>query len=321
MSDKIKLLCIAGATASGKSALALDCARRYGGEIVSADSMQIYRGMDIGTAKPTASERAQIPHHMIDICSVRDAYSLADWIADAKPIIADIAARGKLPIICGGTGLYIDTLIAGVDLSAAAGDETVRAELYARAEAEGAEAIHRELASVDPASAAAIHPNNVRRVIRAIEIYRATGITKTDWDERSREKGSDYEATVYVLERPRDELYARIDRRVDEMMKAGLEAEARRFFDDGDLTPDTAAGQAIGYKEFLPYFRGEATLAEAVDEIKLATRHYAKRQQTWFKRNKTAVHIDASGGSGLCPDNPQGDESPLDPKQKTVQKF
>ena len=291
--NKTKVVCIAGATASGKSALALDLARRCGGEIVSADSMQIYRGMDIGTAKPCAAEQAEIKHHMIDICSVRESYSLADWIADAKPVIADIAARGKLPIICGGTGLYIDTLISGTDLSEAAGDENIRNTLFARAEADGAEALHRELERVDPEAAEAIHPNNVRRVIRALEIYLATGTTKSEWDRRSRERGSEYDATVYVLERERAELYERIDRRVDKMIEAGLEAEVRTFWESGDLTPESVAGQAIGYKEFVPYFRGEASLDEVAEAIKQATRHYAKRQVTWFKRNKSSIHINA----------------------------
>lgn len=298
MADKIKLLCIAGPTASGKSAAAMVCARALDGEIVSSDSMQLYRGMDIGTAKPTAAERGEIVHHMIDICEPDGDYSLADYISDAKPIIRDIDSRGKVPIICGGTGLYMDTLIAGSELSDAGGDENIRRELTEFAAANGAEELHRLLAEADPESAAAIHPNNVRRVIRALEIHRSTGVTKSEWDRRS-VRESEFDACVCVITyADRQFLYDRIDRRVDMMFAEGLEREVRAIFDAGKLCPDSVAGQAIGYKEFLPYFDGEQTLGEVADAIKQATRRYAKRQETWFKRNPNAHRI--AGGNGAA---------------------
>ena len=197
-----------------------------------------------------------------------------------------------MPILCGGTGLYIDTLISGTVLSDSASSPELRAELSRFAEENGAEALHDRLASIDPASAAATHANNVRRVIRAIEIYETTGITKTEWDRRSAAAEPPYDARVFVLTfEDRELLRRRIDSRVDLMMKRGLEEEVRALYDAGKLVGDSVASQAIGYKEFLPYFRGEITLGEAVEEIKNATRRYAKRQMTWFRRNKNAFEI------------------------------
>ena len=289
-----KLTVIAGATAAGKSAAALRVATAAGGEIVSADSMQVYRKMDVGTAKPSAEERAAVRHHMIDLCEPDEPYSLADWIAAARRSIADIAGRGALPIVCGGTGLYIDTLVDGTTLSDAPGDEAIRASLTDRAEREGFEALWRELEAIDPQSAGAIHPNNVRRVIRALEVYHATGVTKSEWDRRSAAIEKPYDVLYFVVERsPRSALYERIDRRVDEMFAAGLEAEARALWERGALSPECAGGQAIGYKELVPYFRGEISLGEAADAIKQATRRYAKRQDTWFRRRKDAIRVDA----------------------------
>lgn len=294
MADKIRLLCIAGPTASGKSACALRCAEELGGEIISCDSMQLYRRMDIGTAKPTVEERKAVPHHMIDVRDVTEPYSLADYVSEASEVIYDVVRRGKLPIICGGTGLYMDTLLAGSALSEAGGDESIRRELSELYELQGAEALHRLLRNVDPESADAIHKNNVRRVIRAIEIYRATGIPKSEWDRRS-VRESRFDALVCVLTYgERSVLYDRIDRRVELMMEQGLEAEARSLWDEGLLDPDTVAGQAIGYKEFIPFFKGEEELSSAVGSIKQATRRYAKRQETWFRRNHDAVRIDGA---------------------------
>lgn len=291
MADKIKLLCIAGPTASGKSAAAMECARALGGEIVSSDSMQLYRGMDIGTAKPTAEERQEIVHHMIDICEPDDDYSLADYLVCVKPIIRDIVSRQKVPIICGGTGLYMDTLIAGSELSDVGGDENIRRELLEYAEKNGAEELHRLLSEADPESASAIHPNNVRRVVRALEIYRSTGVPKSEWDRRS-VRESEFDACVCVITyADRQVLYDRIDRRVDMMFDEGLEREVRALYEAGKLCPDSVAGQAIGYKEFLLYFSGDLTLSEVSDAIKQASRRYAKRQETWFKRNPHAHRI------------------------------
>ena len=287
-----KIIVIAGATASGKSAAALALARETGGEIISADSMQVYRRMDVGTAKPSAAERALVPHHMIDLCEPDEPYSLADWVSEARRVIADVHGRGALPIVCGGTGLYIDTLVDGTSLSEAAGDAAIRAELTARAGSEGAHALWVELSALDPESAEAIHENNVRRVIRALEIYRATGVTKSEWDRRSRSEAPPYDVRYFVIEwSPRQLLYDRIDRRVDKMFAAGLEAEARALWDEGALTPESVGGQAIGYKELVPYFRGVCTLAKASDAIKQATRRYAKRQETWFRRRGDAIRV------------------------------
>ena len=289
-----KILVIAGATAAGKSAAAMSVAKAVGGEIVSADSMQVYRAMDVGTAKPSAAERAEVPHHMIDVCEPDAPYSLADWIDAARRAISEISERGALAIVCGGTGLYIDTLVDGTTLSDAPGDAATRAALVERAEREGASALWRELCDIDPKSAEAIHPNNVRRVIRALEVYLATGVTKSEWDRKSAAAAPPYDTAYYVVERtPRAALYERIDRRVDEMFAAGLEAEARSLWERGALSPESAGGQAIGYKEFVPYFRGEITLEQAAEAIKQATRRYAKRQETWFRRRADAIRIDA----------------------------
>lgn len=298
MSDKIRILCIAGPTASGKSAAAMECAGALDGEIVSSDSMQLYRGMDIGTAKPTAAERAEIPHHMIDVCDIGEPYSLSDYVEAAAPAVRGIAARGRVPIVCGGTGLYMDTLVAGLELSAAGSDENIRRELYGYAEEHGVQALHKLLADADPESAAAIHPNNIRRVVRALEIYRTTGITKTEWDRQS-VRESEFDACVCVIDfADRSELYERIDRRVGIMLEQGLEREVRAIYDAGLLDPDSVAGQAIGYKEFIPYFRGEAGIGEVADAIRQATRRYAKRQETWFRRNSGAHRI--AGGDGAA---------------------
>jgi tRNA dimethylallyltransferase len=254
--------------------------------------MQVYRRMNVGTAKPTEAERAAVPHHMIDLCEPDEPYSLSDWVSEAKRAISDIGERGALPIVCGGTGLYIDTLIDGTSLSEAAGDAAIRAELNVRAETEGAHALWLELDGVDPESAEAIHENNVRRVIRALEIYRSTGVTKSEWDRRSRAASPPYDVSYFVIEwSMRSLLYERIDRRVDEMFAAGLEAEARALWESGALTPESVGGQAIGYKELVPYFCGECTLSEATEAIKQATRRYAKRQETWFRRRKDAIRV------------------------------
>lgn len=292
------MIVIAGATASGKSAAALLLARKIGGEIVSADSMQVYRRMDVGTAKPTVKERALVPHHMIDLCEPDEPYSLADWLTEARRVIADVHARGRAPIVCGGTGLYIDTLVDGTSLSEAAGDADIRAALNERAEREGAHSLWLELEKTDPESAAQIHENNVRRVIRALEIHRVTGIKKSEWDKRSREKESPYDVSYFVIEwSPRSLLYERTDRRVDEMFDAGLEAEARSLWESGALSPDSVGGQAIGYKELVPYFTGKCTLAEAAEAIKQATRRYAKRQETWFRRRADAIRVAGESAS------------------------
>ena len=294
---KPKILAIVGATASGKSALAEALAVRLGGEIVSCDSMQIYRGMDIGTAKPTEKTMARIPYHLIDIADPTEDFSMVDYLAAAEAAVADILSRGKLPIFCGGTGLYLDAFLRGMPDSPG-GDPQLRAELTALAEQHGNTYLHDELALVDPESAAAIHPSNLRRVIRALEIYRATGITKTEWDARSRLQPMRYDATVlYLTFEDRELLYRRIEARVDEMLREGLVAETARLKAAGVFEASRTAAAAIGYKELLPYLEGSCDLITATETLKMATRRYAKRQITWFsaKPYVTRIRADAAG--------------------------
>ena len=280
--EKIKLIALVGATASGKSAAALELARALGGEIVSCDSMQVYRGMDIATAKPTPAERAEVPHHLIDVADPETPYSVASYLADAEVAVREIIARGKLPVFCGGTGLYLDRFLFGGLPAQTVSDEGLRASLLAEAAEKGNEYLHRELAKIDPASAAAIHPNNVRRVARAIEIYRLTGAPKSEWDKQTKVGECRYDARVILLDRPREELYRRIDVRVDQMIADGLLEETEALDRRGVFQTNSTAAQAIGYKEILPYLHGDCDLPGAVESLKNATRHYAKRQLTWF---------------------------------------
>ncbi len=281
--DRIPLLCIVGPTASGKSRLAVELAQRMGGEVVSCDSMQVYRRMDIGTAKPTREEMGGIPHHMIDIVNPEVPYSCAEYVTAAREVISDIHARAKLPILCGGTGLYLDRLLRGGNDAGATANPAVRAELEAYRAAHGNAALHAMLAEVDPASALAIHENNVPRVIRALEIYRVTGRTKTEVDRKNAFLAPTYCSYVIGLSWARETLNRRIDARVDQMLSLGLLDETRRLLSDGIFAVNATAAQAIGYKELLSYLRGEESLGEAVSRLRLATRHYAKRQMTWFR--------------------------------------
>ena len=295
MDEKIKILAIGGSTASGKSALALELAERFDGEIVSCDSMQVYKRMNIGTAKPTAEEMARVPHHMIDIVEPQENYSCAEYIKDAERAVRDIASRGKLPIICGGTGLYLDALLRGSDFSEeSTPNEAIRRELFEFAEKYGKEAVFEELRRVDPESAEAIHPNNLKRVIRAIEIYRTSGQKKSELDRLSQLAPSKYDATVIALRyNDRDILKNRIDARVDQMIAEGLEDETRALLEEGVFERNTTAAQAIGYKEFLGYFEGKMRFDECAELLKIATRKYAKRQMTWFGGKKYVEWIDA----------------------------
>jgi len=280
--NKTRVIAVVGPTASGKTALSVELACRYGGEIISCDSMQIYRGMDIGTAKVTEEERRGVPHHLIDIASPESEFSCADYAAVAKKAIADIDGRGKIPVFCGGTGLYLDSVLKNTEFSAAGKDEEYRAYLEREC---SPEELHLMLCRVDPESAASIHPNNIKRVIRALEIYRVTGKTKTEWDFMSRLTEPPYSSIIIGLDyRMRETLYSRIDRRVDIMMECGLTDEVRRL--DTPAFRASTASQAIGYKEILSYFDGERSLGEAVELIKQYSRNYAKRQLTWFGKNK-----------------------------------
>lgn len=280
--NKIPVVAVVGPTASGKSDLAVEICLKFGGEVVSADSMQIYKGMDIATAKPTEDEKKGIPHHMMDFLGCSEPYSVALFQQAAEKCIADICSRGRLPVIVGGTGLYIDTLLNNIRLSEDSYNEKLRSELLKRAETEGAEALLSELEKIDPEYAAKLHPNNVKRIVRALEIYRTTGEAPTRQIEHSRRE-SPYRACIIGLDaEDRQYLYDRIDRRVDIMLERGLEREAREYL----KMPNTqTSAQAIGYKELKPYFDGEMSRDEAVENLKRATRRYAKRQLTWFRRN------------------------------------
>lgn len=282
---KTKIIAIAGPTASGKTSLAIEIAKRVGGEVISNDSMQIYRGMEIGTAAPTMEEMDGIPHHMVGVLDPTDEFSCADYAVRARQIIEEITQRENVPVFCGGTGLYLDAVLSVSDMSESGKDEGVRERLSAFAEKEGAAALHTKLREVDPEAAEAIHMNNVRRVIRALEIYETTGITKTEWDRRSKDRELPYDVSMGIIEfSDRELLYSRIDRRVHLMMEAGLLSEAENLFKKGLLCRDKPAFQAIGYKELIPYFEGKGTLTECVEAIQQSSRRYAKRQITWFKR-------------------------------------
>ena len=284
MPAKPELYAVIGPTASGKSAYAVELAQKIGGEIISGDSMQIYRGMDIGTAKPTATETGGIRHHLIDIADITEQFSAMRFVDLAKKAVADITSRGKIPVVCGGTGLYIDMLISGKQPVESTIDDSLRAELYGYASEHGAIALHERLAKHDPEAAAAIHPNNVKRVVRALEIFYTTGVTKTQSDTASRENDPMYIThTVMLMPRDRETMYSRIDARVDKMFDLGLEAEVNGLCDKG-LSNTPTASQAIGYKEFYPFFDGIVSLDTVRETIKLNTRHYAKRQLTWFNR-------------------------------------
>lgn len=281
---KIKTISVLGPTASGKTALSVALAKRLDGEIVSCDSMQIYRGMDVGVAKPTMEERAGIPHHLFDVCDPEKAFSAADYAAAAATVVADIASRQKTVVLCGGTGMYLDALMKISSFREEKSDDTLRETLAEFARVNGNEALHEKLRRIDPEAAEKIHPNNVKRVIRAIEIYETTGMTKTQVDAEQLSGETAYDNTNVVLCcRNRDFLYDRINRRVDEMFRNGLLEEVRALYEAGKLNGKTAS-QAIGYKELIPVLKGELSLEEATEQIKTATRRYAKRQITWFNR-------------------------------------
>ena len=301
MSDtKTKIIAITGPTASGKTALAIALARELGGEIISCDSMQIYRTMDIGTAKPTREELFAVPHHLIDILPPDAPYSCSDWVRDAELAIEDITSRGKLPIICGGTGLYLDRLLRGGVEDCAASDESLRAQLWDFAERAGADALHSRLCELDPESAEAIHKNNVKRVIRALEVCIVTGQKKSEIDKLNSTVTDKYDHTVITLAFNRRELlYERIDRRVDIMMEQGLVDETKRLWSQGVFERSKTAAQAIGYKELLPYIRGESDLESCVDELKRASRRYAKRQITWFSGKDYVRKVFVDDDNGL----------------------
>ncbi|MCL2588347.1 MAG: tRNA (adenosine(37)-N6)-dimethylallyltransferase MiaA [Oscillospiraceae bacterium] len=294
-----KVLVITGPTAAGKTGLGIALAQAFGGEVVSADSMQVYRGMDIGTAKPMQDEMTGVPHHMIDVADPAEPYSVARYVEEAAACMDDILARGKLPIVVGGTGLYIDSLLLGRTFAQSPAAEGVREALLARYETEGGEALWQELRQIDPATAARLHANDKKRVLRALEVYTLTGQTITAHNEETKRVPPRYEAVKIALTaRDRADLYRRIDRRVDGMMAAGLVGEVETLIRSG-LSADSTALQAIGYKELARALAGEITQAEAVEMIKQESRRYAKRQLSWLRRDPATRWIEWEGEPDL----------------------
>lgn len=278
------VLAVCGPTASGKTQLGVELAEYYGGEVISADSMQIYKGMDIASAKPTAEEMRGIPHHLIDFLNMGTAFSAAEYVELANEKIRDILSRGKLPIIVGGTGLYIDSLLNNVKFSEAKEDPEYRRSLYEFAEKNGNSALYDKLLEADAEAAENIHMNNLVRVVRALEVIRVTGRKFSELKAESRSEESPYDSLIIGLNAAdRSVLYNRIDMRVDDMASRGLIEEARALWSSGGMK---TAANAIGYKELIPYFENAAPLEECIDKIKQESRRYAKRQLTWFRKNE-----------------------------------
>ena len=296
--EKIPVLAVVGPTASGKTGLAVRLAKALSGEVVSCDSMQIYKTMDIATAKPTPAEMEGVPHHLIGFLDPDKPFSLAEYVRLAGAAVEGIVSRGNLPVLCGGTGLYADTLLRGIRLSERGEDADYRAGLQKLAEKAGGEALWQMLHEADPDYASGVHPHNIPRLIRALEVCHATGIPLSVHIARSKEGGTPYDPLWIGLGyRDRAVLYERINRRVDRMLEMGLLAEARAAYDARMKT----AAQAIGCKELFPYFAGEKPLSECVETLKRSTRRYAKRQLTWFKRNPDIhwLYPDEAGMDGV----------------------
>jgi len=293
--SKPRIIAIAGPTASGKSDLALRLAQKLNGEIVCMDSMQIYRRMDIGTAKPTAQEQQAVAHHMLDIVEPTENYAVADYARDAESVIYEILSRGKQPILTGGTGLYLKALMHGLTLGGAGSDEKLREKLNALAlEPGGKEQLHDRLAKVDPVSAQKLHPNDIRRVIRAIEVYELTGMPISQ--QRQEEPYGPFEVLPLAIELPRPILYERLEKRVHIMMVQGLLYEVAALLESG-VTPQMQSMQGIGYKELIPVVQDGADLKDAVWQIILNTRHYAKRQGTWLRTEPKTIWLSETGES------------------------
>lgn len=293
-----KIIVICGPTASGKTALSVELAKIYGGEVISADSMQIYTDMDIASAKATAEEQQGIPHHLMNFLDPGISFSVADYVKLCKDKADEILGRGKIPIICGGTGLYISSFADNLAFDESEQDFEFREKMRKFSEENGAAALLEKLREVDPETAETLHENNTGRIIRALEVYETTGHTISEAKRNSRKNPSPYEFIMITLDfADREHLKNRINRRVDEMIKRGLCEEARACF--AQKNRPTAA-QAIGIKEFYPYIRGEKTLEECTEELKLRTRQYAKRQLTWFRRDSRMNRLVIENGDGLC---------------------
>ena len=288
--QKEKVIVICGPTASGKTALSIELAKKINGEIVSCDSMQIYKEMNIGTAKPTKEEMQGIKHYLIDFVSPDERYSVADYKKDAKKAIKEILAKGKTPIIVGGTGLYVDSLIYEIEYQEIEFDENYRKELEKQAEENGLEELYERAKKIDSEAIEKISKNDKKRILRILEIYHATGKNKTEQEKESRKKEVEYDYKVYALDWEREKLYERINKRVDMMIEQGLIEEVKKIYQKYEKFP--TAMQGLGYKEVVEYLEGKTTKEEMIEKIKQESRRYAKRQITWFKRYKNAIWLD-----------------------------
>ena len=291
--NKQPLIIIAGPTATGKSAAAVEVAKKIGGEVISADSMQVYRGMDIGSAKITLEEMEGVPHHLIDVLDPTEDFNVTIFQKMAKETMSGIYERGHIPIICGGTGFYIQSVLYDIDFTEEETDMTYRKELEKIAEEQGVSVLYEQLKAVDPASCDSIHENNVKRVIRALEYYHENGRPISVHNAEQRAKEEAYDAKFFVITDDRAKMYERIDQRVDKMVEAGLVAEVQKLKDMG-IPKSAVSMQGLGYKEIFDYLNGECSLENAVYTIKRDTRHFAKRQLTWFKREPSVIWIDRS---------------------------
>lgn len=292
---KNRVLVLTGPTASGKSAMSLPLAEALNGEVVCMDSMQVYKGMDIGTAKPDKGEQQQVKHHLLDIIEPGEAFSVAEYAKLAEDAIKDIHSRGKLPIFCGGTGLYLRAISGGMDFGGTQADETIRARYQALAQEQGNEAVHRVLMEKDSKSAESLHPNNLRRVIRALEVVEITGRPLSE-QTREDKPPLPYDLTAYALLWPRETLYERINTRVDRMMEMGLMDEVKALMDKG-VPLDSQSMQGLGYKELVPCLSGQSSLEDALETLKRRTRNYAKRQMTWFRAEKAVKWLNGQDGT------------------------
>ncbi len=286
-----KLIVLAGPTAVGKTSLSIRLAKAIGGAVISADSMQVYRGMDIGSAKIRPEEREEVPHYLIDVLDPREEFHVVRFQELAREALAEIYAAGQIPILTGGTGFYIQALLYDIDFTEQEEDPALRARYEAIAREQGAGELHRMLEDIDPVSAESIHENNVKRMIRALEFYEQSGVTISSHNERERQKESPYRFCYFVLTEDRERIYARIDERVDGMIRDGLVEEVRALREDG-CSRDLVSMQGLGYKQLLAWLDGEISYEEAIRTIKRDTRHFAKRQMTWFRRERDVVWID-----------------------------
>ena len=288
--QKEKVIVICGPTASGKTALSIELAKKINGEIISCDSMQIYKDMNIGTAKPTKEEMQGIKHYLLDFVSPDERYSVADFKRDSKKAIKEIIAKGKTPIIVGGTGLYLDSLIYEIEYKDIKFDEEYRKKLEERVNKEGLNELYKEAKKVDPIAIEKISENDKKRILRILEIYNATGKNKTQQEIESRKQEVEYDYKVYALNWDREKLYDRINRRVDIMIEQGLVEEVKEILNKYKKFP--TAMQGLGYKEVVEYLEGKCSKEEMIEKIKMETRRYAKRQLTWFRKNKQTVWLD-----------------------------